>query len=80
MNTKIIGNQQTNIISFVKNYIFRCKKIGVDVAVVDVNDLGKVKILASSNGTDLFLVSKALEANPAGNADQHTPIVIVRPC
>ena len=32
MNTKIIGNQQTNIISFVKNYIFRCKKIGVDVA------------------------------------------------
>ena len=32
MNTKIIGNQQTNVISFVKNYIFRCKKIGVDVA------------------------------------------------
>ena len=32
MNTKTIGNQQTNIISFVKNYILRCKKIGVDVA------------------------------------------------
>ncbi len=54
-------------------------EIGADVAVVDVNDLGKVKILASSKSTDKFFLSKALMNNPAGNADEQTPIVIVRP-
>ena len=52
---------------------------GVEVAVVDVNDLGRVKILASSSGADNLLIYKALRANPAGNADEQTPIVIVRP-
>ena len=63
-----------------KEYCNRlAKETGVDIAVVDVNDLGKVKILASSNGTDDLLIYKALRANPAGNADEQTPIVIVRP-
>ena len=55
------------------------RKLGVQVAVVDVNDLGKVKILASSKGTDTKLISVALRSNPAGNADQQTPLVIIRP-
>ena len=51
---------------------------GVNVAVVDVNDLGRVKILASSKGADNLLIYKALRGNPAGNANEQTPIVIVR--
>ena len=54
-------------------------ELGVSVAVVDVNDLGKVKILAASKNTNEPLVKAALLSNPAGNADEQTPIVIVRP-
>ena len=55
------------------------EELGVSVAVVDVNDLGKVKILASSPGCDRITLKKALISNPAGNANEHTPIVLIRP-
>ncbi len=54
--------------------------LGVEVAVVDVNDLGRVKILASSKGANHLIIKQALRSNPAGNADEQTPLVIVRPC
>jgi hypothetical protein len=53
--------------------------LGVAVAVVDVNDLGRVKVLAASSGCDLPLLQRALRPNPAGNADERTPLVLVRP-
>ncbi len=53
--------------------------IGSPVAIVDVNDLGRVKILESSDVTLNKIISKSLVTNPAGNADQRTPIVIIRP-
>jgi hypothetical protein len=53
--------------------------IGVAVAIVDVNDLGRVKVLASSAGCDEALLHRALQPNPAGNANQRTPLVLVRP-
>jgi hypothetical protein len=53
--------------------------LGVDVAIVDVNDLGRVKVLASSAGCDEPLLQRALKPNPAGNANQRTPLVLVRP-
>ena len=53
--------------------------LGVDVAVVDVNDLGRVKVLASSPGCDEALLQRALKPNPAGNANERTPLVLVRP-
>jgi hypothetical protein len=53
--------------------------LGVAVAVVDVNDLGRVKVLAGSPGCDEPLLQRALRPNPAGNADQRTPLVLVRP-
>jgi len=53
--------------------------LGVDVAVVDVNDLGRVKVLAASAGCDEALLQRALRPNPAGNADERTPLVLVRP-
>ena len=53
--------------------------LGVGVAVVDVNDLGRVKVLAASRGCDPNLLQRALRPNPAGNADERTPLVLVRP-
>jgi hypothetical protein len=53
--------------------------LGVAVAVVDVNDLGRVKVLAASAGCDEELLQRALRPNPAGNANERTPLVLVRP-
>ncbi|WP_413746489.1 F420-0:Gamma-glutamyl ligase [Synechococcus sp. MIT S9507] len=53
--------------------------LGVSVAIVDVNDLGRVKVLASSSGCDEALLHRALRPNPAGNANERTPLVLVRP-
>jgi hypothetical protein len=54
-------------------------ELGVEVAIVDVNDLGRVKVLAGSAGCDEALLQRALKPNPAGNANQRTPLVLVRP-
>ena len=54
------------------------KILGVDVAIADVNDLGKVKIIESSNKSNLRILERTLTTNPAGNDDQKTPIVIIR--
>jgi hypothetical protein len=53
--------------------------LGIAVAVVDVNDLGRVKVLAASRGCDEVLLQRALRPNPAGNANERTPLVVVRP-
>ncbi len=55
------------------------RALGVPVAVVDVNDLGRVKVLAASDGCDEGLLLRALRPNPAGNANERTPLVVVRP-
>ncbi len=54
------------------------KYLNIDVAVVDVNDLGDVKVLASSNKTVKKILKRTLKSNPAGNADEKTPIVLIR--
>jgi hypothetical protein len=46
---------------------------------VDVNDLERVKILALSSGVSPQLVEAALIKNPAGNGDEQTPVVLIRP-
>ncbi len=59
-----------------------CKEVSnylnIDVAVVDVNDLGGVKVLASSNKTVDKILKRNLISNPAGNGDEKTPIVLIR--
>ena len=52
--------------------------LNIDVAVVDVNDLGGVKVLASSNKTVNKILKRNLISNPAGNGDEKTPIVLIR--
>ncbi len=54
------------------------KYLNIEVAVVDVNDLGGVKVLASSNKTVNKILKRNLVSNPAGNGDEKTPIVIIR--
>ena len=54
------------------------KILGLAVAVVDVNDIGGVKILASSNKSVNKILKEILKVNPAGNADEKTPIVLIR--
>ena len=53
---------------------------GCGVAVVDVNDLRRVKILAASEGVDRAKLTEALLPNPAGNGEEQTPVVVVRDC
>ena len=54
------------------------KYLNIDVAVVDVNDLGGVKVLASSNKAVHKILKRNLISNPAGNGDEKTPIVLIR--
>lgn len=52
---------------------------GLEAAIVDANDLGKVDIVGRSSGVPDKLVRAALRSNPAGNSDESTPLVIIRP-
>lgn len=52
---------------------------GLAAAIVDVNDLKRVKILSATQGAPLSLIEEALRSNPAGNADEQTPVVLIRP-
>jgi hypothetical protein len=55
------------------------RETGLGAAVVDVNDLRRVKILATSADVSVSFLEKALITNPAGNANQQTPVVLIRP-
>jgi hypothetical protein len=55
------------------------RETGLAAAIVDVNDLKAVKILAATPGISLEFLEQALVSNPAGNADEQTPLVLIRP-
>jgi hypothetical protein len=52
---------------------------GLKCAIVDVNDLGAVKVLACSPGVSQDFLEQSLRKNPAGNANEQTPVVLLRP-
>ncbi len=66
-----------------QNPLALCEQIkretGLEAAVVDVNDLRRVKILAASSGVSQDFLAQALISNPAGNANEQTPVVLIRP-
>lgn len=53
------------------------KRLGCEVAVVDVNDVGS-EVLASSSGVDRRLVQELMRDNPMGQGAQGTPVAILR--
>lgn len=53
-------------------------RIGVDVAIVDVNDIHCVDVIAYAGRLEPEAFRQALIDNPAGNDDQQTPIVILK--
>ncbi len=55
------------------------KETGLAAAIVDVNDLRAVKVLAASAGVSTSFLEQALIRNPAGNANEQTPVVLIRP-
>jgi hypothetical protein len=55
------------------------RETGLAAAIVDVNDLRAVKILAASSGVAPGFLEQALIRNPAGNANEQTPVVLIRP-
>lgn len=55
------------------------QETGLSAAIVDVNDLRAVKILAATSDVSHPLLKQALITNPAGNADEQTPVVLIRP-
>ena len=52
--------------------------LGCGAAVVDANDLGRVEICGASAFIDHDLLIEAMRPNPQGNADEQTPLVLVR--
>jgi len=50
---------------------------GVDAVITDINDIGKVDILAATDGVDAEALVSYLKDNPHGNDDQQTPIVVL---
>jgi hypothetical protein len=55
------------------------QETGLGAAIVDVNDLKAVKILAKTSDLSTHFLEQALRSNPAGNADERTPLVLIRP-
>ncbi len=54
------------------------KRLGVEVAVVDVNDVGS-EVLACSSGLQKEVIEELLRDNPMGQGAQRTPVGILRP-
>lgn len=50
---------------------------GAEAIITDVNDIGKVDILAATDGVAQDMLFDYLKDNPHGNDDQQTPIVVL---
>jgi hypothetical protein len=55
------------------------RETGLSAAIVDVNDLKAVKVLAATADVSTPFLKQALLRNPAGNAAEQTPVVLIRP-
>ena len=51
---------------------------GAQACIVDANDLGKAEVLGASARVRAEAVRGCLLSNPAGNADQQTPLVLLK--
>jgi len=54
------------------------KKLGIEVAVMDINDIGGSWMIGSSNGVDKKMIEEIMNDNPQGQGTEMTPLCIVR--
>jgi hypothetical protein len=54
------------------------QRTAIACAVVDANDLATAKVLGRSSEVRTANVEKALLANPHGNSDEQTPVVVLK--
>ena len=54
------------------------KQTGLEIAIVDVNDLQRVDILGASDGIISSELISALRDNPQGNDNEQTPLVLIK--
>jgi hypothetical protein len=54
-------------------------ELGLPVAIVDANDIFGCAVVGAPAGLDVKLVQEAMRDNPAGQGDELTPIIILRP-
>ncbi len=52
---------------------------GCEVAIMDVNDIGGSWVVGCSSGVKIKLTEDIMRDNPAGQGDNLTPIIIIRP-
>lgn len=52
---------------------------GIDAAIADANNLRRACVLAHTPGVDKAALVRRLLGNPSGNANEQTPLVLVRP-
>ena len=55
------------------------RELAFPVAIVDANDIFGCAVVGVPNGLDVKLVQEAMRDNPAGQGDELTPIIILRP-
>ena len=55
------------------------RELGFPVAIVDANDIFGCAVVGVPDGLDVKLVQEAMRDNPAGQGDELTPIIILRP-
>lgn len=68
----VLGPKDTQkVVNRIKEYT------GVDAVITDINDIGKVDILAATDGVNGEALISFLKDNPHGNDDQQTPIVVL---
>ncbi len=72
-NAIVFAPQQPDAVS---QAIF--ERTGIACAIVDANDLEKAKVLGASSAVNRRNVELALLANPHGNGDEQTPIVVLK--
>lgn len=56
------------------------KIMGVEVAIIDANDLGVAVLGLSSKNVDSAWIQKVFKDNPLGQSKEQTPMAIVRKC
>ena len=53
-------------------------RLGVDVAIMDANDLGLADVVGASLGVPRRYIPKLFTDNPAGNYEQQTPLTVIK--